>query len=95
MDEVVNGYPSLQAYGRMAQEYNNRAFTYSEDALPAISGVLSLFSRKFEGGFLCGLPEMYFEATLTWGSWLGDLTRRRSSGRQDANVPVDCLPSWS
>jgi len=54
-----------------------------------------MLSQKYEGGFLCGLPEMYFEAALNWGGWGGDLTRRISSGLSSASKSLTILPSWS
>ena len=95
MDVVVDGYPSLGAFGYMLLEYNDREFTYAEDALPAITGLISMLSQKYEGGFLCGLPEMYFDAALNWGGWVGDLSRRSSSGLSLASKSLTRLPSWS
>lgn len=95
MDDVVGGFPSLGNYGEMLLEYNNRQFTYVEDTLPALTGLLAMLSQKYEGGFLCGLPEMVFEAGLNWGRWTADLTRRVSSGNSYASTSLTQLPSWS
>lgn len=67
MNDIVGGFPSLGGYGYILLEYNNRQLTYVEDALPALTGLLAVLSQKYEGGFLCGLPEMFFEAGLNWG----------------------------
>lgn len=95
MDVVVDGYPSLGAFGYMLIEYNHRQFTYEEDVLPSLTGLLSMLSQKYEGGFLCGVPEMYFEVGLNWGPWSHDLTRRVSSGLSSASKSLTILPSWS
>jgi len=95
MDVVSYKYPSLGAFGYMLLEYNHRQFTYEEDVLPSLVGLLSMLSQKYEGGFLCGTPEMYFEAGLNWGSWCQDLTRRKSSGLSSASKSLTLLPSWS
>jgi hypothetical protein len=95
MDAVTYTYPSLDAFGYMLLEYNHRQFTYEEDVLPSLTGLLSMLSQKYEGGFLCGIPEMYFEGCMNWGSWCGDLTRRKSSGKSSASKSLTLLPSWS
>jgi len=92
---IISGFPSLGGYGAVPLEYNDRQFTYVEDALPALTGLLSMLSQKYEGGFLCGLPEMCFEAGLNWGRWGTDLTRRVSSGLSSASTSLTHLPSWS
>ena len=48
----------------MVGKYNARDLTYEQDALPAIWGLLSVLNRSFEGGFLQGLPEMFFDVAL-------------------------------
>ena len=95
MDAVTYTYPSLGAFGYMLLEYNHRKFTYEEDVLASLTGLLSILSQKYEGGFLCGTPEMYFEAGLNWGAWGQDLTRRKSSGKSAASKTLTLLPSWS
>jgi hypothetical protein len=54
-----------------------------------------MLSQKYEGGFLCGIPEMYFEAGLNRGGWCEDLTRRKSSGLSSVSKSLTLLPSWS
>lgn len=43
--------------------------TEEEDALPPLLGLLSMLSQKYEDGFLCVVPEMYFETGLNWAGW--------------------------
>jgi Heterokaryon incompatibility protein (HET) len=95
MDAITLTYPSLGAFGYMLLEYNHRQFKYEEDVLPSLVGLLSMLSQKYEGGFLCGVPEMYFEAGLNWAGWCHDLTRRKSSGLSSASKSLTILPSWS
>ena len=95
MDVIKDTWPSLGAFGYMLLEYNHRQFTYEEDVLPSLTGLFSMLSQKYEGGFLCGLPEMYFEAGLNWGGWGNDLTRRKSSDLSSASKSLTLLPSWS
>lgn len=74
------GFPDLQGLQQILNEYNNRRFTYAEDALPGVLGLLTVLSRTFVGGFLCGLPEMCFDMCLGWRSE-GELKRRKYSDR--------------
>jgi hypothetical protein len=47
-------------------DYNMRQLTYPDDELAAFSGVLSTLSRTFTGGFVWGLPQMFFDVALLW-----------------------------
>ncbi|KAJ3481886.1 hypothetical protein NLG97_g7711 [Lecanicillium saksenae] len=94
---IMAGFPDVSALSHAIGEYNCKTLTYAEDALPAISGLLTSMSRSFTGGFLFGLPEMFFAQSLGWqpGSARG-LTRRVASElpREEKLRPCD-LPSWS
>ncbi|KAL5344002.1 heterokaryon incompatibility protein-domain-containing protein [Aspergillus crustosus] len=95
---MLAGVPDLPSLGEAFNEYNVRNLTYDEDALPAISGLLSVLNRSFRGGFIYGLPEMLFDAALSWSplGHFSDLRRRRVSGRSGDNRLADSgLPSWS
>ncbi|TQW00137.1 heterokaryon incompatibility protein [Cordyceps javanica] len=95
---IMAGFPDLGALSYAIAGYNERTLSYEEDALPAISGLLSTMSRSFTGGFLFGIPEMFFDQCLSWGPYWGstNLKRRVSSTRSanDKLTPCD-LPSWS
>jgi hypothetical protein len=86
------GFPDLEQYYSLVNDYNVRELTYDDDALSAISGMLAIYSRCFEGGFLFGLPEMFFDIALSWRSPVS-LRRRRHSLRTGSASSV--LPSWS
>lgn len=95
---ILAGFPDLNSLFHMIGGYNTMNLTFEEDALPAISGLLSIMSRSFTGGFLFGLPEMYFEQCLAWRPYWHhtDLKRRISSDRSAADKLAPCdLPSWS
>ncbi|POS77593.1 hypothetical protein DHEL01_v204010 [Diaporthe helianthi] len=98
MGEIMRGMPNLLALDNLLGHYNQRALTYDEDALPGIFGLLTVFSRCFLGGFLCGIPEMFFEAALSWRpQWdRTNLRRRTPSDNPNAGQLRPCtLPSWS
>lgn len=84
----VSAFPDIQQYIKLVREYSRRKLTYSDDALPAISSLLSVMSSSFDGGFISGLPEMFFDEALLWQP-MESMQRRSSS--PGANNP----PSWS
>ncbi|KAG5657619.1 hypothetical protein KAF25_007652 [Fusarium avenaceum] len=82
----------------LVSRYNNLELRYDEDALPAISGYLSILSRVFKGGFLYGVPEMMFERGLGWKPTFPNFNLRRrirSSRSHDSQLTPSGLPSWS
>jgi hypothetical protein len=52
--------------------------TYESDTLNAFSGVTNALTRVFEGGFIFGLPQIFFDAALLWQPEK-TLTRRGNS----------------
>ncbi|KAI1771684.1 heterokaryon incompatibility protein-domain-containing protein [Hypoxylon cercidicola] len=98
------GFPDLRYMSGIISDYNKRQLRYDEDALPAISGLLSVASRSFTDGFLYGLPEMFFDCALGWrpaflkyveDRWR-NLRRRTPSQRPiDGQLHPSQLPSWS
>ncbi|KAH8728531.1 heterokaryon incompatibility protein-domain-containing protein [Phaeosphaeriaceae sp. PMI808] len=89
------GYPALNVYSDLVQDFNARQLSYAEDCLSAFTGLLSCYTKAFKGGFLCGLPEIFFDAALLWQP-NGELTRRVPSGNtQHPTATEACLPSWS
>jgi hypothetical protein len=63
---IRSGYPDLEQLSKLLSWYNVRDLTHPEDALPAISGLLAVLSRGFEGEFLHELPERSFDISLSW-----------------------------
>lgn len=58
--------PYIRQYITLVRDYSRRKLTYSDDALPAITSLLSVMSLSFSGGFISGLPEMFFHEALLW-----------------------------
>lgn len=88
--------PSIERLGTVLSEYNSRQLTFPEDTLPAITGLLTSLSRAMGTGFLCGLPEMCFDAALMWDSFSVQPVKRRTySGKSRSVLPDSYLPSWS
>lgn len=82
-------WPDLQQYMNLVRNYNDRHLTYPEDIIAGFSGVLSILSGVFEGGFIWGLPKMFFDIALLWRP--GSPLERRVPSK---NSRVH-LPSWS
>ncbi|KUI60370.1 hypothetical protein VP1G_07570 [Cytospora mali] len=68
--------------------FNPRHLSFPEDALDAFAGFASVLSRSLKGGFISGLPEVFFDLALLWQPW--EFNEYRVGSRPDA-----CLPSWS
>ncbi|KAL4730912.1 hypothetical protein ACLX1H_002954 [Fusarium chlamydosporum] len=95
---LLAGFFDWETFKLLVRDYNTLALRYDEDALPAISGYLSVMSRVFKGGFLYGIPEMIFERGLGWkpDHWDINLERRvRSSRSHETQLTPAGLPSWS
>ncbi|KAK8050920.1 hypothetical protein PG993_002305 [Apiospora rasikravindrae] len=94
--EIMSGYPDLRELGNMICDYNGRDHSFPEDALAGVTGILELFSRTFDGGFLYGLPVMCFPAALMWTSTAPEKALRRlKSGKDHCILQGSHLPSWS
>lgn len=105
MPNILNGKPDFEELERLLSEYHIRDFTYPDDSLPGATGFLTLLSRTFEGGFLCGHPEAWFDATLMLDCNLlrdesrsdagREILERREATKQSSILPGAVLPSWS
>ncbi|RDW74239.1 uncharacterized protein DSM5745_06901 [Aspergillus mulundensis] len=99
---ILAGFPELGSLERVISSYNTRNLAYDQDALPALTGLLSVFTRSFTGAFLYGLPEMFFDRALGWHpAWKGAGSRRRTprtlpnATSTTSALPESSLPSWS
>jgi hypothetical protein len=57
---------NFERYANAVQEYTSRQISFHEDALNAISGVLSSFRSWFRCGFVHGLPMTELDQALSW-----------------------------
>jgi hypothetical protein len=73
----------------LVQKYNTRVFTFPEDVLAAFDGLISRIGGTFGGGFLWGLPEMFFDVALLWR--MEGLNRRNPSRLSS----ISHIPSWT
>ena len=82
-------WPDLRRFARLISLYNRRHLTYPEDIIDAFAGVISSLNETFAGGFVSGLPQMFFDSALLWQPHR-PMQRRLKRGAREA-----CLPSWS
>ncbi|KAF3770869.1 HET-domain-containing protein, partial [Cryphonectria parasitica EP155] len=75
----------------MLYHYNLRHLTFPEDALSAFAGCASVLSHSFMGGFVSGLPEVFFDLSLLWQP---DLYVERRVAKNPGGAAI-CLPTWS
>jgi hypothetical protein len=101
---LLAGFPEFDSLAKVISSFNTRDLAYDQDALPAITGLLSVLSRPFTGGFLYGLPEMFFDRALGWYPDSSGNKRRTARTLPNAStnnenttsaLPESALPSWS
>ena len=93
--------PNIEQYMRAVRSYNTRQFSFPEDALKAISSLLAVWKGSFDGGFISGLPQMFFYEALLWQP--EEPLKRRVSSTSGLNLNAHGddgddrghLPSWS
>ena len=87
----TSSFPSLDDYTELLRAYTSRVLSYSKDSLFAFSGITTALGRVFAGGFVSGLPMMFFDIALLWEPY-GTSTWRAPVLDTHKNP---CLPSWS
>ncbi|KAI0440901.1 HET-domain-containing protein [Xylaria telfairii] len=82
--------PDVLELAMIVNTFCNKNFTFPEDALFAFSGIASALSSTFYGGFVSGLPVLFFYIGLLW------MPISTASRRQPKRSGEDhCIPSWS
>ena len=84
-------WPDVLQYIKLVHQYNNRQLTFPADGLQAIAGLLAVMNKSFHGGFICGLPQMFFDDALLWQPY--DVLQRRNP--EPHGNARNVLPSWS
>jgi hypothetical protein len=77
-------WPNMDQYSRIVSNYSSRKLTHESDTVPAFMGIMNVLEHSFIGGFLYGLPGLFFDVALLWRP----IVRIR---RKQAKS----LPSWS
>lgn len=84
-------WPDLHRWASLVGEYNSRKLTFDGDVMNAFSGAAAISQRRFNGGLLWGIPEMFFDHCIIWEP-LSTLRRRRLDNDSSRIIS---LPSWS
>jgi hypothetical protein len=83
-----SAWPDVSQYVALVHDYTRRKLTYGDDALHAVSSLLSIMSSSFSGGFITGLPEMFLNEGLLWQP-------KEPMQRRHCAESLNELPSWS
>ncbi|KAJ4127709.1 hypothetical protein NW768_007981 [Fusarium equiseti] len=59
-------FPDFSLYADIICPYNGRDLSYQKDGLSACLGILNRLEPAFPGGFIFGLPRIYFDHALLW-----------------------------
>jgi hypothetical protein len=81
-------WPDFPRLTDLVHAYSRIQLTFPEDILRAFTGISTRLSRAFRGGFLYGIPVMYFDMGLLWTS--GSMGARRRGAMNNSLL----LPSW-
>lgn len=91
-------WPDFGFYVDLICPYNGREFSYPQDALLGISGVLNALTGSFPGGFISGIPRVFLDHALLWQPF-GTADRRVDRHEDPDNIvdsgQISSLPSWS
>ncbi|KAF2129553.1 hypothetical protein P153DRAFT_21496 [Dothidotthia symphoricarpi CBS 119687] len=79
---------NFEVYSKAVEEYTTRDMALQEDALKALTGVLSYLQTSFRGSFLYGLPDTEIDQALLWRPRDNAIRRKDRTGRY-------LFPSWS
>ncbi|KAE9377239.1 HET-domain-containing protein [Stipitochalara longipes BDJ] len=90
----TTSWPNFYRYARLITLYNERSLTYPQDILDAFVGLTSVLRPTFDGGFICGLPQMFFDSALLWQPYR-PLDRREIRKSHDMAPAWPWIPSWS
>lgn len=80
--------PNVSKYQEIALKYHGRQLTYGGDTLFALAGVTTALSQTFQGGFLCGLAELFFDHAILW-------TLQGTPKRNKLPLSTRGIPTWS
>lgn len=81
-------------YDMALRLYSGRKLSFDEDAINAISALLSLMRPVFRGDYLYGLPSTELEFSMLWRPE-GSLRQRSCAARRNQGSKTPKFPSWS
>ncbi|KAH8196147.1 hypothetical protein TruAng_009682 [Truncatella angustata] len=87
----ISVWPDIRQYMAAIYDYSLREFSDPDEALNVISSLLAVWKYSYDGGFISGLPQMFFLESLLWQPQ-EPLKKRLKKDNLDHERP---LPSWS
>lgn len=91
---MMEPFPDLRDIAEIAEDFNNRYFTYEADTVRAFLGVQNHLGYTFLGGLNHGHPGIFFDISLTWTRHRESKLTRRTGLAADSVVGYS-PPSWS
>jgi hypothetical protein len=93
-DSLISpGWPNMALYQNLVERYTRRTLSFPCDSIFAFSGILSSLNSSFLGGFIFGLPEIYFDVALLWQPL--ETLQDRKLLAEAIGKSVEPLPTWS
>ena len=87
--QLLGPVPAINILGDFIEEFNDKDLTFPEDVLDAFAGLASVLGGQYPGGFISGLPSVFFNMALLWDGYHAQRRLPKKSGKHY------CLPSWS
>lgn len=91
--------PHFVDYQKQIGEFNTRHFTNPKNVVPAFAGITTVLTHSFRGGFLYGLPVIFFDRGLCWQPGhtptMPSAKFQRRKPRGSLTGATNPLPSWS
>lgn len=91
----IVAYPSISAYGSLAEEYARRDLSYASDAINAFAGIMTPMSQWFPGGLHFGIAEFTFDVGLLWSTRGTGARLRCDPGTSSFVNGAPQFPTWS
>ncbi|KAG4423904.1 hypothetical protein IFR04_002899 [Cadophora malorum] len=87
-------FPLFLDFADLVLDFGDRDFTHPQDTLDAFTSIVTALTKVFYGGFVCGIPALFFDIGLCWlpAAWK-TCNRKVPTNHIDATEAT--LPSWS
>jgi hypothetical protein len=95
LSRISSPWPDIAYLAKLVRLYGARSLTYEKDALAAFSGIIDVLSYQFQGGFLYGMPELFFDIALLWSPEDTGADERAQETQGSKSLLFQYHPSWS
>ncbi|KAF2820547.1 HET-domain-containing protein, partial [Ophiobolus disseminans] len=87
----TRSWPDFSLYLDLVCPYNGRQFSYPQDAMLGVTGVLNALDKSFPGGFVYGLPRLFLDHALLWQPFGTGERRVDRSEDVDEAAPLELI----